>query len=345
VADNDETPVVTPPPNSTPIVDPPTVVKLHDPSDVVAMVPYVVGYWPVESVVMVALIGARKRLGPTIRVDIVAAADRDDVYGQVADVLVCHRVHRVFVIGFSSDRARAEPAVASMMRAIRRRHVDVEHALWANGERWWCCHEPPRCGPPEGTSYDATSMRVSAEAVAAGLTIGADREASRRMFERDSFAAAETDAAIQRRRVEPDADKSLLSLDLVRAWTEDARPLGADEIARLAMASVDLGWRDSAWGLMDRANARAHLDLWAQVTRAVPDDLLPGPCSLAGFAAWLAGDGTVSRHAVERVLAVAPRYAMANLLEQTLDRFLDPRVWDKLGAALGQATHGVTSDS
>jgi hypothetical protein len=335
---------VIPRPHSAPIVEPPTVVKLHDPSDVVAMVPYVVGYWPVESVVVVALMGARKRLGPTIRVDIVPAADCDAVYGQVADVLVGHRVHRVFVIGFSSDGARAEPAVASMMRAIRRRRVDVEHALWADGERWWCCHEPPRCGPSEGTSYDATSMRVSAEAVAAGLTIGADREDSRRMFERDSFAAAETNAAVQRRRGEPDADKSQLSLDLVRAWTEDPRPLGADEIAKLAMASVDLSWRDSAWGLMDRGNARAHLDLWAQVTRAVPDDLLPGPCSLAGFAAWLAGDGTVSRHAVERVLAVAPRYTMAKLLEQTLDRFLDPHVWDELGAGVAHASRGVIGD-
>jgi hypothetical protein len=62
----------------------------------------------------------------------------------------------------------------------------------------------------------------------------------------------------------------------------------------------------------------------------MPDRLLAGPTTLAGFAAWLGGDGTLARHAVERVLEVDPVYSMARLLEGALDRFVDPRAWDSV---------------
>jgi hypothetical protein len=75
--------------------------------------------------------------------------------------------------------------------------------------------------------------------------------------------------------------------------------------------------------------------LWARVARAMPDDLFAGPASLAGFAAWLAGDGTLARHAVDRVLELAPTYSMARLVEEALDRFVDPRAWDSVLAGCG----------
>jgi Domain of unknown function (DUF4192) len=314
------------------VADPTTVVKLHDASDVVAMVPYVVGYWPVESVVVVALRGARKRLGPTIRVDIVGSAQVEEVSSEVAAVLAGHRVTNVFVIGFSTEARRAEPAVVAMKRAVRRRHIHVEHALWADGRRWRCCHESPRCTPPEGTSYDADSMRVSAEAVAAGLTVGADRDDSRRLFERDSSSQA-VEAAIRRRQRDQQAAPRPPSA-VVQQWSEQPRPLDPELIATMAIGVSNLEIRDLVWRGMLRSTARAQLELWAEVTRAVPDDLLPAPCSLAGFAAWLAGDGTVARHAVERVQGVNPEYSMANLLGQILDRFLDPHLWDDFTTAV-----------
>jgi hypothetical protein len=179
-------------------------------------------------------------------------------------------------------------------------------------------------------------MRVSAEAVAAGLTFGTDRDESRRMFTPDRDARAEVLAVLDRPGREPPdptggpADRVPALLGLVNGATSGDRAVGVDEVARLGLAAADITTRDVLWMLIERATARAHLELWATVARAMPDRLLAGPTTLAGFAAWLAGDGTLARHAVERVLEVDPVYSMARLLEGALDRFVDPRAWDSV---------------
>ena len=53
----------------------------------------------------------------------------------------------------------------------------------------------------------------------------------------------------------------------------------------------------------------------------------PAVLSLAGFAAWLSGDGASAWCAVERAEAAAPHYSMAALLRETLTRCLPPDVW------------------
>jgi hypothetical protein len=324
----------------------PAVVKLHDPGDVIAMVPYLVGYLPVESLVVVGLLGRRQRVGPVLRADLppedhlVAAVD------QVAGVFAMHRVPSAFVVCFSVTACRADPAIRLLVRALREAGVRVVDAVRADGSRWWPADGfGPRGrdpGAPAGVAYDPGCMRVSAEAVAAGLTYGADRDESRRMFTPDPTARAQVAAILERMGSRPagvtdrraGAESAMLSL--VQRATSSNREVGLEDVAQLGLAAARITTRDMLWVLMDRPTARAHLELWAAVARAMPDRLLAGPATLAGFAAWLAGDGTLARHAVERVLEVAPTYSMARLLEGALDRFLDPRAWDSVLAASGR---------
>lgn len=46
------------------------VAKLTSPADIVAMIPYVLGFVPGQSLVLVALEGARRRFGPVLRMDL-----------------------------------------------------------------------------------------------------------------------------------------------------------------------------------------------------------------------------------------------------------------------------------
>ncbi len=51
------------------------VSKMRGPGDVAVMIPYLLGFQPLESLVLVALEGARKRFGPVLRVDLVDDPD------------------------------------------------------------------------------------------------------------------------------------------------------------------------------------------------------------------------------------------------------------------------------
>jgi Domain of unknown function (DUF4192) len=321
------------------------VVTLRDASDVVAMVPYLVGYLPAESLVVVGLTGPRQQVGPVLRADLPPVDRLADAVVQICAVLSQHAIPGAFVLGFSVDAARVDAAIRALVGALSDAGVRVVDAVRADGVRWWRMvgTDGPAtgAGPADGVPYDPGCMRVSAEAVAAGLTYGADRDESRRLFATERDTRTDVTALLERLRADPasqtarPADPRAAAVELVQRGTAGDPPLRTDDLARLGLAVADVACRDILWAMMDRATARAHLALWSRVARAMPDDLFAGPACLAGFAAWLAGDGTVARHAVDRVLELAPTYSMARLLEEALDRFVDPRSWDSVIAGCG----------
>ncbi len=312
--------------------DPPAVLRVRDPCDVVAVVPYLLGYWPSESLVVIAL-RESKRFGPTLRIDLPHDSRCPAGVDEIAAMMAGQDVHRVLVVAISGDVDVAAPFVEAAMRALRRVGITVEHAVGADGIRWWCLScAPVRCTPREGRTYDPTSMRVCAEAVAAGLYAAPSRDASREVFsagDPDSSLVTYEIQKLARTAAEQSAAGHGERVDhIVRRWLAGGQTLDPAEIAVLAVGVADVPVRDGAWALMERRDARIHLDLWSKVVRCVPERWVPGPGTLAGFAAWLSGNGTLARHAVERVLTVDADYSMALLLAEALDRFLDPAVWD-----------------
>src|SRR5690349_6930299 len=64
-------------------------VTLRGPADLAEALPYLMGFHPDDSIVMVALHGARGRFGGRLRLDIPAsAADWPDTAAQLADCLI-----------------------------------------------------------------------------------------------------------------------------------------------------------------------------------------------------------------------------------------------------------------
>ena len=92
------------------------------------------------------------------------------------------------------------------------------------------------------------------------------------------------------------------------------------EVGRLVAACRDVEVRDVAWALMSREDARRHVELWRDVVRRCPTELLAAPASLLAFAAWLAGDGALAWCALDRCALADPDYRMAGLVAHTLER-------------------------
>jgi hypothetical protein len=70
-----------------------------------------------------------------------------------------------------------------------------------------------------------------------------------------------------------------------------------------------------------------HVELWRDLVRRTPHDLMAAPAALLGFAAWLSGDGALAWCAVERCQEVEPDYRLAGLLTQALAGAVPPSTW------------------
>ena len=310
------------------------ITKLKGPADAAAMIPYVMGFQPHDSLVVVSLEGERKRFGPTLRVDLVD--DPRLVEAQTAQIV--HVVTRnasalVLVAAFSDDAAQADPLVRRVLAALEGRGVAIEDAFRVGGGRWWSYRcENPECCSPDGMPYDPGASRVAAEAVVSGMTVAEDRDALRAMFApADPGRRAEVAREIVRLRRE---EMSILPGPAVGELPSRvgsalgrAPTLDVSETAWLALAVQPFSGREAAFVLIERANAARHLDLWRAVMAQIADDLLPPVGCLAAFAAWLDGCGVLASHAVERVFEISPHYPLACRIDDLLLGVVDPRSW------------------
>lgn len=313
----------------------PQVTKVKDPADVIAVVPYLLGFDPKESLVVVALEGPRQRFGPCARLDLlVDDALPDAVASQVdyvGELVAHHGFDPVLLIAYSTRAVVADAVMGGIIERLRLDGVHVVEAVRADGARWWSytCTDPGCC-PPNGTPYDAGSSRVAAEAVVAGLSRAPNRDALREQFDPQPLRLAAFEESLHALVAGP-ADFIPLTTDAFRSAVlravSSGEPPAMDDLVRFVLTVQIIALRDEAWLLMRREDAADHFAFWCDVLRATPDDLLAPVGSLAAFAAWLSGRGVLASHAAERVLSVDPDYSMARLVLTACESSMNPAHW------------------
>ncbi|MEU9827665.1 DUF4192 domain-containing protein [Micromonospora chersina] len=316
---------------------------VRSPGDLVAAVPYLLGFHPADSVVVVAMRG--RRVVFAARGDLPEpGTDPRPPARHLAEVVARQGTDAATVIGYG-PAARVTAAVDAVGQALDRTGLLVLDALRVTDGRWWSylCAEPACC-PPEGTPYDPAASEVSAAAVFAGQVALPDRAALAaqvsplggpvRVAMRQATARAH-------RRLAGLADApSIRSAGVAAVRTAFRRHrrgerLGDDEVAWLTVLLTHLPVRDHAWSRTDGRDA--DISLWTDVLRRAEPELIAAPGSLLAFAAWRAGHGAVAAVALERVLAAHPGYSLAVLLDDALRRGLSPSELDGWPATAGRA--------
>jgi hypothetical protein len=327
--------------------------------DLLAIVPYLLGFHPTESLVVVAM--RRGQMVFAARADLpgsrASAAARTALADQLARVVTRQGVQTASVIGYGRpDRVTA--AVPAVCDALSRRGVEILDALRVTAGRYWSLLCADRgCCPPDGTAFDVSTSALTAEAVFAGQVVlpdrialtrqvapagGPTRDSMRQATERatDRLATlvvtmpADTDAAAAGsagagpagggRAAVLRAGKAAVREALARA--EAGGQLTDDEVAWLTLLLSHRPVRDFAW---ERTTPDEwQIALWTDVLHRAEPDLAPAPASLLAFAAWRSGFGALASVALERALGADPAYPMALLLDDMLRSGTPPSVVD-----------------
>ncbi|MFI6474769.1 DUF4192 domain-containing protein [Streptomyces sp. NPDC050516] len=190
-------------------------ITLRGPAELADALPYLMGFHPTDSVVLVALHGESGRFGGRVRVGLPASPQEwSDIAEQLADCLVTGSERRgprpdgivVFLCQDPSSGGtgrevmdRLRPLAQRLRVACGGLDVPVLEALCISDGRYWsyCCPDT-RCCPPEGNvlTLPGTSV-MAAAATYAGIQVrGSLREMEERLAPWRTGAADEQERAL-----------------------------------------------------------------------------------------------------------------------------------------------------
>jgi hypothetical protein len=320
--------------------------RIKSPADLLALVPSVLGFHPDESIVLVITAGESGTLHA--RLDL--PRDEEEALETVRvllDAASRAQARQVALVAYCTEEEPAAALVDLLALELELSDVEVMCAVRADGRRWFSLDCRDTCCPADGRPYDVASHPITAQAVLEGKVTFANREALADSLVGTDLDALEAvaEAADEARRRNRAAARHPLGAASpegarthrvtegywvrarVRRYLRTREPLDAHDAGRMVVAIADVEVRDVAWAEMTRTDAADHVELWRDVVRRTPLDLLAAPSALLAFAAWLAGDGALAWCAVERCHEAAPGYSMAGLVSQALVGAMHPSVW------------------
>jgi hypothetical protein len=325
------------------------ILKLRAPSDLLAAIPYVVGYHPDDSVVVLGMHGRRIVFSARVDLPDVSGIPLPDTVEHLRQVVLRQHCTGVFIVGFGAAD-RADELLSALRQGFDERGVRVQEVLRAHVGRYWSylCQNTACC-PPEGVPYDPVASPLAAEWTLAGLVARRDRTEYEGQIDGVTGAAREAMALatsvahdsliamLAGVEDEDEAEAALLvagsaacaaALVLVRA----GEPLEDEDVAWLSVLLLDDSLRDLAWLRIVKAgdDADVHRALWMDVMRRCEPDLVAAPATLYGFAAWRGGDGGLARLAFERALDQDPGCGLARRLGNALQHGMPPSAFDDL---------------
>ena len=314
-----------------------TTFTARNAADLVAAAPQILGFHPADSVVLMTF-GRTENFHA--RVDL--PEDEDDqcaVVDMLARVLAHHRVPRAAVLLYTDDPWVAASFHDAVLARLVRDGVDVIDVLRVADDRF---HDAGDVDDP-GTAYDFRAHPFTAEQVGRGQVVLESREqlaASLRLVDAADAQAVERAAdrlasqfagilqLVRPERIFRDlADQARWLQSAVRRHVRAGSRPPAEEAGRILLLVSVVDLRDVAWAEMSRADANAHVELWRDLVRRCPTDLIPAASSLLAFAAWLNGQGALAWCALDRCDEVDPGYSMAACIREMLERALPPNAW------------------
>ena len=303
------------------------------PEDLIALVPYVLGFHPADSVVLMTFGGVEPFHA---RVDLPTSPEEQ---GEVTDLLVGvvrkHAIPTVAVLVYTDDEEAASSQAGMLVDAFADERVRMVDAIRVEDDAFFAALDPD----DPGTPYDVSTHPLALSRIVDGQVALDSREELADTLvggdpdDADAVCQAATrfaDSSL--RMIEKGLHPRVFLHDEAR-WLRRVlgealdRRLEAHEAGRVLVLLQRIDLRDVAWAEITADRAREQVDLWRDLVRRAAPDLLAPPAALLAFASWLAGEGALAWCAIDRCREADPDYSMATELARLLENAVAPSTW------------------
>jgi hypothetical protein len=322
---------------------PPQRVRAGSAEAVLAVVPYLLGFMPESSIVVIGTAPPDGTVKVTLRYDLPDPADTEEaerIALHAFAVLRSQRLTAALAVGYG-PALLVTPLAGALKHTARKSGIELTDVLRVEDGRYWSCTcQKPDCCPPEGKPFASSGHPAAATMAADRAQVLSGRDAVAASIAPVSGEAAESMRQATRRAEQLHLTPALITARDPRARGAARKALADEGLAAVAgmiavyrgggqyTAGYQLAWpvvaltdtrvRDDACARMDQRYTGAHLRMWTDAVRHAPPGYVAAPASLLAFVAWQAGNGPLANVALDRALADDPGYVMADLLRKVV---------------------------
>ncbi len=314
------------------------------PHDLIAAVPFLIGYHPSNSLVLISV--KADALEMAMRIDF-PINPPTETYQLLATHLKRENGEAALLIAYEPEGVTSgEEVLQNAAQAISDSEIPIREMMLIRAGKWrsLLCSDA-NCCPPEGNLIeDFQSSRITAEQVANGKLLPfANSEGLTHSISQLKIAS---DGQWQRKviayRIDPeDADLNSKQRDGAEAVLKlaglyskngscDDQDLKAKVLGRLS----DIQVRDFALGSHDAESLNTYWVMWRHLLQIAPPQFIAPVASLFAAIAYENGEGALAHRALDRALADQSDYSLARLLRRVFSSGWPPSGFAQLRSEL-----------
>ena len=316
---------------------------LTSPHDLLAAIPFLIGYHPENSLVLVAL--KDDSVGMAMRVDMPT-----DIAPESYDLLASHfqreAADAALIVAYVDSETDPEPVLINTSAALLRSGISIKESLIVSDGRYrsMLCHDSECCSPLGSPIPDIDSSRIAAEHVIAGhpmpfanvsglvqsiAALPSAMEESWQSEVRTFWIESDSENLIDLQR-----DGATAVIDLAGEYAQGRGAEDRELVARVIGRISDIQVRDYALGSHNEETEDAYWQMWRELLLIAPRGFVAPIASIFAALAYERGEGALAHKALDRALADDERYSLALLLRRVFTAGWPPQSFSAMRAQL-----------
>lgn len=319
--------------------------SVKTPADLVSAIPFLVGYHPTNSLVVISV--KDDGLEMAMRIDFPNEGAPKAVFETLANHLKTNEAESALAVGYvNSDNTNADEIMHEVRDAISALDIEVRELMVIKNNRYrslLCVDET--CCPPEGNEMpDFESARITAEQVANGKVLPfASNEGLVASLDRYESADDKTFRDLVNSKLENNqVNKGEFTNEFQRAGAEALEQMklltafeteATDELKAQVIAGVqDIQVRDYALGLFNDCEVGKNFYLY--LFKSAPKEFSHPLASLASAYAYESGEGALAHRLLDKAVENDPDYSLSRLLRRVFSAGWPPSGFAQLRTEL-----------
>ncbi len=314
------------------------------PHDLLAAVPFLIGYHPTDSLVLISV--KSDSLEMAMRIDF-PKNPPEGSYQLLASHLKRDNSEGALIVAYEPADSLAGPEVLhNVADAVASLDIPIRELMLVRNNHWrsLLCSDD-KCCPPEGNQIEEfVNSRIAAEQVASGKVLpfsdseGLTHSISATILAKD----LNWNAQVVGFKVDPDAnnlnelqrDGAESILLLADFYSQNGFCKDYDLMARVLGRLSDIQVRDFALGCHTDQTINSYWAMWRDLLRIAPPKFVAPVASVFASIAYENGEGALAHRALDRAIEDDPEYSLARLLRRVFSSGWPPSGFAQLRSEL-----------